>query len=111
MNLDNLTIGEFREIANMIGCRSREVTSPVSIGDKVLIRTVTYHMLGRVADIRGSWVLLEESSWVASSGQWGKAIANGVLSEVEVGGTGAWVNLDTAVDIHPWNHDLPTETK
>ena len=111
MNIDDLTVGQIREISKMIGCGETATRCPAEIGSAVLIRTVTYHLLGRVTEIIGSWVRLEDACWVASSGRWNNALETGELAEVEVMPDGCLVNLDTAVDITPWNHDLPDETK
>jgi hypothetical protein len=77
------------------------------VGQKLFIRTITFHMLGEVAEIEGDWVKLTGASWVADSGRFGTAIATGKLSEVEYVGE-AYVNLSTATDILPWAHELPT---
>ncbi len=79
-------------------------------GDKVFIRTVTYHLVGEVEEIKDGWATLLNASWVADSGRFNKAIADGTLNEVEYVGP-AFVNLATAVDAFPWKHDLPTSSK
>ena len=82
------------------------------IGQKVFIRTVTYHAGGRVKKVNlfGSFLELEDASWVADSGRFAQAIKNGTLSEVEPVGQ-QWVNMASAVDMFPWKHDLPTKQK
>lgn len=79
-------------------------------GDKVFIRTVTFHHLGEVVEVADGFLKLKDASWVAHSGRFGAAIQNGSLSEVEYVGE-ALVNIATIVDAFPWSHDLPTETK
>lgn len=81
------------------------------VGSKVLIRTVTYFELGEVVESSGSFVKLNGASWVADTGRLGKAISDGTLNEVEMLGNGVYVNLGAAVDIIPWQHNLPTATK
>lgn len=80
------------------------------VGKKVFLRTVTYHLVGRVVKVVGSLLFLEEASWVADSGRFTDAIKEGELSEVEP--LGDWfVNFTTVVDGGFWNHDLPTKQK
>ena len=79
-------------------------------GDKLFIRTVTFHLLGQIEEVNGDWVRLSSASWVADSGRFHTAIADGSLSEVEYVGD-AYVNLATAVDAFPWAHDLPTSSE
>ncbi len=79
-------------------------------GKSVFIRTVTYHMVGKIVSIDSELVELENASWVADSGRFGQAIQTGKLNEVEyVGDQG--VSRGAIVDYFPWKHDLPTETK
>jgi hypothetical protein len=80
------------------------------VKDKLFLRTVTYHLLGEVEAVEGSWLKLKNASWVADSGRFHTAIEKGSLNEVEYVGE-AFLNLDTVVDAFPWNHDLPTESR
>jgi hypothetical protein len=80
------------------------------VGQKLFIRTVTYHMVGKVTKRMGSFIQLEDASWIADSGRFSNAIKEGTLDEVEPVGI-AWVNLGSVVDFFPWRHKLPTEQK
>lgn len=80
------------------------------VGGKFYFRTVTYHLVGEVEKVVGSFAYLKGASWVADSGRFSDAIKNGSLNEVEPVGPAA-VNLDTVTDFFPWSHDLPTEQK
>jgi hypothetical protein len=83
---------------------------PFEIGEAYLIRTVTYHVLGRVKAIKGNFLVLEEASWVADSGRFGNAIQKGELSEIEYVGK-AIVGINAISDAYPWPHKMPKETK
>ena len=78
------------------------------VGKKFFIRTVTYHLVGKVTAIVGDFAKLETASWVANSGVFSEAIKKGTLSEVEPVGE-AFVNLKSVTDMFPWHHDLPTK--
>lgn len=80
------------------------------IGQKVLIRTVTYHWVGHVDTIDDGLITLSDASWVADSGRFGAAIEKGTLSEVERVGD-AMIAVQSVVDIVPWRHELPNKTK
>ena len=80
------------------------------VGKKLFIRTVTYHMTGKVVRRFDSFLELENAAWIADSGRFMNAIKHGELSEVEPVGT-MWVNTNSIVDFFPWNHDLPTKQK
>ena len=76
------------------------------IGKKLFIRTVTYHLTGKVEKRIGKFFYLTDAAWIADSGRFMNAIKNGELSEVEPVGE-AWVSIDSVVDMFPWKHDLP----
>ena len=80
------------------------------VGQKLFIRTVTYHMTGKVVKRMGAFIQLEDAAWIADSGRFSQAIKEGTLDEVEPVGT-AWVNLSSVVDFFPWKHKLPKDQK
>jgi hypothetical protein len=80
------------------------------VGKKLFMRTVTYHMVGRVEGIMGSFLKLKDASWIADSGRFMNAIKEGKLNEVEPVGI-AFVNIESVVDMFPWEHDLPKAQK
>lgn len=79
-------------------------------GEKLFIRTVTYHLVGEVVNVSGSVMELKDASWVADSGRFHQAITKGTLNEVEPVGT-AYVNTASITDAFPWIHELPTNQK
>ena len=80
------------------------------VGQKLYIRTVTYHMTGKVVKRMGAFIQLEDAAWIADSGRFMNAIKEGTLDEVEPVGI-MWVNLSSVVDFFPWRHKLPQEQK
>lgn len=80
------------------------------VGKSYFIRTVTYHLTGKIVGIDGKFLLLTDAAWIADSGRFAQAIANGTLDEVEPVGE-AIVNQDTICDAFPWKHPLPKEQK
>ena len=78
------------------------------VGKKLFIRTVTYHLVGKVEKVFGNFMQLSKASWVADSGRFMNAIKDGTLSEVEPVGE-AFVNINAITDAFPFNHDLPTK--
>ena len=76
------------------------------VGHCYLIRTVTYHLTGRIKKIIGNMIILEDAAWIADSGRLMNAIKNGKLNEVEPVGD-ALVNIDAITDMFPWSHPLP----
>ena len=110
MDIDDLTVRQLREIQTM-GAGSSAPESAFKVGDKYLIRCVTYHMLGKLVRVTAGELVLDAASWVAVSGRLVKALASGQLEETEYLGDGVIVLRGAAVDAMPWTHALPTETK
>lgn len=77
-----------------------EIPHPFKTGEAYLIRTVTYHLVGRVKQILRDCLVLEDAAWVADSGRFMQAIRDGKLSEVEPVGV-AFVFLGAITDAFP----------
>src|SRR3990167_962536 len=84
---------------------------PFKVGDAYYIRTVTYHMTGRVKAIVGQFLVMEEGAWIADSGRFTDAIMKGILSEVEPVEVDMYVNLNSITDAFQWGHKLPRGQK
>lgn len=109
MNINEITVGEAKELAAMFG--NGVASTPFEVGKAYLIRTVTYFITGRVVSITGNFMVLNTAAWVADTGRFCDALNTGVLNEVEPMPDGTIVALTAIVDAAPWAHDLPTEQK
>lgn len=87
--------------------------TPFEVGKAYFFRTVTYHVVGRVARIVGNFVEFDEKtmSWVADSGRFTQAINDGNLDEVEPIDVLGGVSLGAIVDYFEWKHELPRTQK
>lgn len=88
-----------------------ELTQPFVVGTAYFIRTVTYHLVGRVKSIVGQFLVLEDAAWVADSGRFTQAIETGTLNEVEPVTVPVIVNMGSITDAPEWRHDLPRTQK
>ena len=120
MNLNDLTLGEVKELRSMFGggggcsgCSGNESLMP-KIGEKVFIKTATYFYAGLVCEVGGGWVRLEKASWVAETGRFSTAMKAGDFSAVEPfpDNVHPRVNLSGAGVIWAnWPHELPRVAK
>lgn len=110
MNIDNLTIGEIKTIKGMFreDCMS---PTPYTVGDKVLIRTVTMIQTGRIIKVTPGEIVLEDAAWIADTGRFSEALMSGSLAGVEPAEGLVIVNRGAIVDVYEWHHDLPREVK
>ena len=112
MNINDLTLGQLKEITSMIGGgQSGGKQYPVEVGKAYLFRTVTHIEVGRVVSIVGDFVTLEDASWIADTGRYHDCLRDGTFNEVEPYPTTTSVNMTSMIKFAPWPHDLPREQK
>lgn len=70
MDIDQLTIGEAKEIASFLQKKpDYDTESPWEIGKIYLIRTVTMIDTGRLVAVTPSELVLEDAAWIADTGR------------------------------------------
>lgn len=111
MKLDDLTIGQARELAALFNTRQADSKSPWEVGKCYLIRTVTMIQTGRLAAITEHELLLENAAWVADTGRFHDALKTGKLVEVEPFIGPAIIGRGAIVDATEWMHALPSDQK
>jgi hypothetical protein len=83
MNIDELTIGELKQLNAMLGSRESS-TNPYRVGKNYFIRTVTHHHTGRLVEVTAQELVLEGAAWIADSGRFQQALEKCEFSEVEM---------------------------
>ena len=115
MNIEELTIGQVRELQALIGGGQGALASgPFEIGKAYLIRTVTMTLLGKLKWLGPQELVLESASWIADTGRFhefvkGKLSASNV--EVEPFCNDVIVGRGSIVDATLWVSDLPKDAK
>jgi hypothetical protein len=116
MNIDELTLGQLREVQKACGMRMKSgrrkpVPLPFKIGDAILIRTVTMIDLGRVVAIGSDFITLTDGGWVAETGRFSEMLKSGKLNEFERCDE-EWflVGRGSVCDVFPWKHPIPKVT-
>lgn len=82
MKLDDMTIGEARQLATLFGGQPVD-NSAWEIGQNYLIRTVTMIDTGRVVAVTPHEIVLEDAAWIADTGRFAQAIEKAEFGEVE----------------------------
>lgn len=82
MKLDDLTIGEARQLVSMFSSQPVD-NSAWEIGQNYLIRTVTMVDTGRVVAVTQHEVVLEDAAWIADTGRFAQAVEKAEFGEVE----------------------------
>ena len=99
----------------MASRKSKKPQSPLTVGNKVLIRTVTFHALGKVEEVGKQEILLSSASWLAEDGcRHGKLLETGEFadnSQIEpLPGIYA-IGRGAIVDVCTWTHALPDKAR
>jgi hypothetical protein len=89
----------------------RDDSGPFIIGEPIFIRTITYHLTGKIIAIKGKFLVLDEAAWIADDGRFTQAINDGILNEVEPVEGPVRVNIDSIVDAYHWAHSMPRKQK
>jgi len=81
MNINDLKIGEAREIASMFS--TGDDSSAWEIGETYLIRTVTMIDTGVLQAVTPQELVLTDAAWIADTGRFADAVERAEFSEVE----------------------------
>lgn len=82
MNIEELTIGQAREISAML-TSAPTVSHPYKLGQAYLVETVTKFFTGRLMAVHAGELVFTEAAWIADTGRYMQAIASGEFAEVE----------------------------
>ena len=69
MNLNDLTLGQTKELRNLFSNQSIMDECPFEVGEKYLIRTVTFTLTGQVKSKTSQFLVLEQADWIADTGR------------------------------------------
>ncbi len=84
MNLNDLTLGQIKEIGNLLGKTTAVEECPFEIGENYLIRTVTFTLTGKVKSKTSNFLVLEQADWIADTGRFSQSLEDqDKFSEVE----------------------------
>jgi hypothetical protein len=83
MKIDDLTIGEAKQLAAMFAAKPTSDDSAWEIGKNYLIRTVTMIDTGRLVAVTPNELVIEDAAWIADTGRFAEALTSLSFNEVE----------------------------
>jgi hypothetical protein len=84
---------------------------PWVVGTCYIVRTVTYHVVGRLVGVTDHELVFESAAWVADSGRWHEALTTGKLREVEPFPAPVIVGRGSVCDATTWSFPVPAPLK
>ena len=106
MKLDELTLGQIRELKTLFSGDLQPQRFPINVGENYFIRTVTMYYTGRVKAVNGDVIVLEKAAWIADTGRFYDFLKTGEASEVEPFIDDVNIPAGSVVDWTKWSHAL-----
>ncbi len=107
MDINDFTLGNLKELTNLLGIKPETKETPFEIGGKYFIRTVTHAHTGQIKSISGQFITLEKAAWIANTGRFSDALKNTNFDEVEPFSNDLILNVESIVDATKIDGQLP----
>ena len=112
MDIDNITIGEAKQLFAMFGSNNAASEHPYEVGENYFIRTVTHYFTGRLTAVFNHELVLEDVAWIADTGRYHEALAGKGFEEIEPYPEGSVVlGRGAIIDAHVITIALPRTVK
>lgn len=115
MDIDNLTIGEIKQINRFVSPRLVEPqwdTGPWVLGEKYIIQTATLYYTGKLTFVGQHELHLDDAALIFDQGRFYDSLKKGTLAEVEpIPDGGVIIGREAIVSAQKWCFDLPRDQK
>ena len=99
MNLNDMTLGQIKELQNLFSSKTTTEDCPFEIGENYLIRTVTFTLTGKIKSKTSQFLVLSDADWIADTGRFSESLENqDKFNEVEPFKNDAIVSKGSIVD-------------
>ena len=114
MNIDELTIGQAKQLAALLSKPADSAASPYDpwVGKNIAIRGVTMIDVGRLVKVYPQELLIEDASWIPETDRWAQFLEDGSHKECEPYPNGRVViGRGSICEVAEWGHALPRTQK
>lgn len=117
MNIEELTVGQVRKIADLFGNAETRQPCPYAkaglIDKPIVVRTVTMIYVGRLVAVGEHELTIIDASWIPETGRWQQFILDGAVNECEPYPPRQLVLIGrgSILDVTAWASDLPSAQK
>jgi len=104
MSKIEITKEEYEKVKHLIEKENRKYESLEDMkGGIVFIRTVTFYYTGRIKNIVGQFIHLEDACWIPDTGRFANFMQGTPTDTLETEPMGeTFVNIDSVIDISPY---------
>lgn len=113
MNINELTLGQIRELQSLITGAPAQHQSNYPVGKNVIVRTVTMIYTGKLQEVTESDLVLVDCSWIPETDRFMQFVAEGKVKECEPypDGLHVYINRGALLDMCELRKDLPRSQK
>lgn len=83
MNLNDLTIGQVKELMCLVGQQKQDCNHPYTIGKNYIVRTVTMIFTGRLVKVLPQELVMVDVSWIPETDRYMQFVEKGSVRECE----------------------------
>lgn len=113
MNLDELTLGQIKEIKELFAAGQTKQSHIYPVGKNVIVRTVTMIFTGKLEQVTDTDLVLTQCSWIPETDRYADFVASGKVNECEPYGDDllVYINRGALLDMCELRAPLPRTQK
>ena len=113
MNINDLTLGQIRELQAITIGASAQHPSNYPVGKNVIVRTVTMIYTGFLQEVTATDLILIDCSWIPETDRFMQFVADGTVRECEPypEGLPVYINRGALLDMCELKKELPRTQK
>jgi hypothetical protein len=113
VNINDLTLGQIKEIHAMTNGVAPVSAHAYEIGAPYLIRCVTFYYTGRLVAVHANELVLDTAAWIPDTGRYHECVKSGTVKECEPIVGQLIIGRGSIVDATRWpsNVPLPVQAK
>lgn len=115
MNIDELTIGQAKQLAALLSKPADSAASPYDpwVGKNIAIRGVTMIDVGKLVAVYPQELVIVDAAWIPETARWAQFLSDGSHKECEPYPDGHQVVIGrgSICEVAEWTHSLPRAQK
>lgn len=101
-----MELDQIIKIIKILDDKTQSMEMPFEVGRSYFVRTATMANLGRLKNIIGKFLVLENAVWIADTGRFHDFLRDGKCNEYEGFINDCIIPIDSIIDATEWKHKL-----